>query len=150
MNKIAIIDYGSSNLKSVYNAFEEVSKKYKKKIIVTHCYKDLAKASHIVLPGVGSFESCISGLKKSSLINELEHRVITLKIPFLGVCVGMQMLANIGYEKGVHEGLGWIKGSVKRIKTNNTRLKIPHMGWNELKINETTPFISLLKKKNLF
>lgn len=145
MGLIAIINYGSGNLKSVYNALKNI--KGKNTIVVTSSAKEIKKCSHIILPGVGSFESCIKGLKKSSLLKIIEEKVIELKTPFLGICVGMQMLANKGYENGEFKGLGWIKGSVKKILPKDKNLKIPHMGWNDLIFEKNTPFTENLKKK---
>ena len=129
MANICIIDYGSGNLRSVQKAFEHVAKGNVK---VTSNAADLALASHIVLPGVGAFGDCIAGLKAiPGMIESLEKEVLQNKKPFLGICVGMQLLAEHGHEYGTHAGLGWIKGEVKRIETA-PELPIPHMGWNEL------------------
>ena len=124
-----IIDYGSGNLRSVAKAFEHVSSGSVK---VTSNANDLASATHIVLPGVGAFGDCITGLSTiPGMIDALSAEVLEKKKPFLGICVGMQMLAEFGHEYGKHKGLGWIKGEVKRIETAQ-ELPIPHMGWNEL------------------
>ena len=147
MSLISIIDYGSGNIKSVYNALNFLCEKKKRKLIVTKNYLEIKKSTHIILPGVGSFESCMSGLKKISLRKILEDKVFDDKTPFLGICVGMQMLATIGYENGVFSGLNWIKGEVKKIKPRVKKLKIPHMGWNELEFKKETNFIKELRKK---
>jgi len=147
MGLISIIDYGSGNLKSVYNAIKHLTnQKSKEKVVVTSSISDIKDASHIILPGVGSFQSCVKGLKKSSLTNIIQEKVCTFKTPFLGICVGMQMLASKGYEKGEFSGLNWIKGNVKKISTKNKNLKIPHMGWNNINFKANTPFIKKLKK----
>jgi len=145
MGLISIIDYGSGNIKSVYNALSYLCEK--KKLIVTKDHSEIKKSSHIVLPGVGSFESCISGLKKISLKEILEEKVLNDKTPFLGICVGMQMLATVGHENGIFSGLNWIKGEVKKIKPTVNKLKIPHMGWNELEFKKENNFVKELKKK---
>ena len=96
---------------------------------------DIKNASHIILPGVGAFGDCISGLNATNLIPTLEEEVLEKKKPFLGICVGMQLLAENGFEKGEHKGLGWIKGKVDKIQDNGN-LRIPHMGWNGLKFHK--------------
>ena len=146
MKIITIIDYGTGNLKSVFNAFTKVSDR-NEKIIITNNYKDIDLSSHIVLPGVGTFESCINGLKKISIISEIKENVFYKKKPFLGICVGMQMLAQNGYENGSFEGLGWIEGNVDVLKPNDRSLKIPHIGWNNLVIQKTNNFIEQFERK---
>ena len=147
MSLISIIDYGSGNIKSVYNAFNYLCKEGKKKLIVTNNYSEIKKSTHIILPGVGAFQSCISGLKQISVREVLEEKVLNDKTPFLGICVGMQMLATVGHENGIFSGLNWIKGEVKKIKPTINKLKIPHMGWNELEFKKDTNFIKELRKK---
>ena len=150
MSFISIIDYGSGNLRSVYNALNYILEKKKKKntkITITASKNEINRSSHLILPGVGAFESCINGLKKTSLIETIDKAVQINKVPFLGICVGMQMLAEKGFENGEHDGLGWIKGGVKKINPKNSNLKIPHMGWNDLKIEKNNRFIKSLKKK---
>ena len=147
MNLVSIIDYGSGNIRSVYNALNFLCAPQKKKVIVTKKFSEINKSSHIILPGVGSFESCINGLKESSLIPILEEKIIEKKTPFLGICVGMQMLATTGFENGKFRGLNWIKGEVKKLKTSTNYLKIPHMGWNKLEFKNKSLFISELEKK---
>ncbi len=146
MSFISIINYGSGNLKSVYNAFNKILSR-KQTLKVTSSHQDILKSSHIILPGVGTFESCINGLTKSSLIKSLEDKVLDEKKPFLGICVGMQMLANKGFENGEFTGLGWIEGDVKKIKTSDNTIKIPHMGWNDLQLKKRIGFTKLLLKK---
>lgn len=146
MKLLTIIDYGSGNIKSVYNAFNLISKK-KFKILISSKRSDIEKSSHLVLPGVGSFESCINGLKKSNLIESVLKKVSIEKKPFLGICVGMQMLASKGFENGEFFGLNWIEGNVNKIKKTHHQLKIPHMGWNNLKIKKENYFIKKLKEK---
>ncbi len=133
MADICIIDYGSGNLRSVAKAFEHVAQG---NVTVTRNAADLAKASHIVLPGVGAFGDCINGLKAiNGMTDALEAEILGKKKPFLGICVGMQLLAEYGNEYGSHKGLGWIEGTVDYIKTK-PELPIPHMGWNELEFKK--------------
>lgn len=140
MTQVTIIDYGSGNLHSIAKAFEKVANG--KKIVVSSDARDIEKASHIVLPGVGAFNDCVNGLEKLDGVKAaLQKNVIEKKKPFLGVCVGMQMLADIGLENGEHKGFGWISGRVMPINPKDKSLKIPHMGWNELKINRTHPIL---------
>lgn len=124
-----IIDYGSGNLRSVAKAFSHV---LGREVKVTSDPADLAAASHIVLPGVGAFGDCAAGLRAlDGMVAALEEQVLEKKKPFLGICVGMQLLADVGYEHGEHKGLGWIGGEVIAIKPQNG-LPVPHMGWNSL------------------
>ena len=146
MNVLTIIDYGCGNIKSVYNAFNLISKK-NLKILISSKESDIKKSSHLVLPGVGSFESCIKGLKSSNLIDSILEKVSIEKKPFLGICVGMQMLATKGFENGEFMGLDWIEVNVKKLKKTRKHLKIPHMGWNNLEIKKENIFIKKLKKK---
>jgi imidazole glycerol-phosphate synthase subunit HisH len=130
---VAIIDYGSGNLRSAAKALERVSGT--KNVIVTADPKDVLAADHIVLPGVGAFGDCRSGLYSiEGMVEALEQAVITDGKPFLGICVGMQLMASLGIEFGEHKGLGWIDGVVKGIEVSDPKLKIPHMGWNSLKL----------------
>ncbi|MFZ4125602.1 MAG: imidazole glycerol phosphate synthase subunit HisH [Rickettsiales bacterium] len=131
MKRIAIIDCGAGNLHSVRKAFTHVAPH--DDVHVTTDAEDLATATHIVLPGVGAFADCMNGLKAlPHMIEALEKNVRHGGTPFLGICVGMQMLFERGHEFGVHEGLGWFKGEVKPLAPNDANLKIPHMGWNAL------------------
>ena len=147
MNLLTIIDYGCGNIRSVYNAFNLISKKKKLKIVISSNKSDIDKSSHLVLPGVGSYETCINGLRNSNLIDSILKKVNIEKKPFLGICVGMQMLASKGFENGEFLGLNWIKGNVKKIKKSHELLKIPHMGWNNLLIKKENSFIKKLKEK---
>jgi len=130
--KIIIIDYGSGNLASVRNALELI-KNSNQEILISDNPADLELATHIILPGVGAFGDCISSLKAIPQMQEiLEDQILKYKKPFLGICVGMQLLADVGYEYGKNKGLGFIQGKVKKIDDQNDSLKIPHMGWNDL------------------
>ena len=148
MNNIIIIDYGSGNIKSVFNALNAIINKKSESVTVSSFAKDLKRASHIILPGVGSFKSCIDGLKATGIHEHLSEIVFEKKIPFLGICVGMQMLATRGFEKGDYAGLDWIKGEVRKINVDQRpELKIPHMGWNKLNFKIENDFIRSLKKR---
>jgi glutamine amidotransferase len=133
---VALIDYGSGNLRSAAKAIEAAALAGggKTRVVVTTDAKDLGDASHIVLPGVGAFADCKRGLEAlPGMIEALERHVVRGGKPFLGVCVGMQLMAERGLEHGVHEGLGWIAGEVRRLEPSDPALKIPHMGWNDLR-----------------
>ena len=148
--KIALIDYGSGNLQSAYKALELAGKHRKSKIFITSKSKDLLKADKIVLPGVGTFFDCMRGLKSlSGMIDVLNEVVLKKKKPFLGICIGMQIIATEGKEKGNHKGLGWIKGKVIKIKKNK-KIKIPHMGWNTVKAISKHPIIKRKKFESYF
>lgn len=135
MSTVAIIDYGSGNLRSAAKAFERAAAEagHSQKILVTADPDEVAKAERVVLPGVGAFDDCKKGLDSlSGMVEALKERVLEKGAPFLGICVGMQLLATTGHEHGDHEGLGWIAGDVERLAPLDPGLKIPHMGWNEL------------------
>ena len=135
--KTAIIDYGSGNLRSAAKAFERASADagLDCEICVTGQAADLDDASHIVLPGVGAFGDCMEGLTAlNGMRAALEQNVIEHGKPFLGICVGMQLMAERGVEHGIREGFGWIAGEIAPICPTDSSLKIPHMGWNELEV----------------
>ncbi|MBF0268111.1 MAG: imidazole glycerol phosphate synthase subunit HisH [Alphaproteobacteria bacterium] len=135
MSTVAIIDYGSGNLRSAAKAFERavLEEGLAQKILVTADPEAARQAGRIVLPGVGAFADCKRGLDAvPGMVEALEERVLKAGVPFLGICVGMQLLASQGHEHGDHQGLGWIEGEVDHIAPADAALKIPHMGWNEL------------------
>jgi len=135
--KAVIIDYGSGNLRSAAKAFERAAREsdLDMAVSVTGESGALAGASHIVLPGVGAFADCRAGLEAvPGMIDALEREVRGNGKPFLGICVGMQLMAERGLEFGVHPGFGWIAGDVSALAPADRALKIPHMGWNELRI----------------
>ena len=137
MNTV-IIDYGSGNLHSAHKAFERAATeaKLKDKIIVSAKPEDVEKADRIVLPGVGAFKDCRNGLLAVNGMEEaLRAQVIGKARPFLGICVGMQLMATRGLEHETTKGLGWIAGDVKPIAPSDPTLKIPHMGWNTITPN---------------
>lgn len=130
---VAIIDYGSGNVRSVEKAFQKVITDHDLpfEVTVTADVEQVKNASHIVLPGQGAFADCMRGLcAVPDMVAMLEREVLEAKKPFLGICVGMQLLMERGFEHGEHEGLGWIAGQVVPIRPSDPALKIPHMGWN--------------------
>ena len=132
---VAIVDYGSGNLHSAAKAFERAARDcgYDHPIVVTKDPDEVARAERVVLPGVGAFADCRRGLDAvSGMVEALDTRVRRQGRPFLGICVGMQLMAERGREYEVTAGLGWIPGEVDRITPSDPGLKIPHMGWNTL------------------
>ncbi len=132
---IAIIDYGSGNLRSAAKAFSYVLSQegLSGDVVITDKADIVAKADRIVLPGQGAFGDCIGGLKSvDGMVDALSENVLQRGKPFLGICVGMQLLATRGLEFGEHQGLGWIAGDVVKIIPQDKSLKIPHMGWNTM------------------
>ena len=148
---IAIVDYGSGNISSVFNSFNYVLKKNKisDKIIVTSKPEEIIKAEKVVLPGQGSFKNCMEGiLKISGLKESLEEFTIMKAKPILGICVGMQMFANVGYEEMETRGFGWIPGKVIKIDNQNNYYKLPHIGWNEISIKNKKKLLNGLNDKS--
>ena len=137
--KVAIIDYGSGNLRSAAKAFERAARESgtEAEVTVTPNASDLDSADRIVLPGVGAFGYCMSGLGAlDGVLDALYENVISRGKPFLGICVGMQLMAARGVEHGIHKGLGWIAGEIAPLEPMDPELKIPHMGWNELELTK--------------
>ena len=131
---IIIVDYNSGNISSVINSFKEVAKD-KVNIEVTSDLNKIKSSDKVVLPGQGSFKSCVDALNKiDGLSSTLNEFAISLKKPLLGICVGLQMFADIGYEETETKGLGWISGKVSKINNQNGKYKLPHIGWNQIKI----------------
>ncbi len=126
--KVCILDYGYGNVKSVENLVKFLNFDVK----ISNNETDILEASHLILPGVGSFEYSMNKIKEKIPIKILENEVLSKKKFFMGICVGMQVLANYGYENGKFEGLGWVKGEVKKLQVNN--LSLPHIGWNNCDI----------------
>ena len=144
---VLIIDYGSGNIKSVYNSLKKTLQNLNKSfdLKVSSNLSEIKKADKIILPGVGSFDQCMNRITKiNDLVETLNDQIIIKGKPFLGICVGMQILSDYGYENHKTKGLSWIDGDVISLKKSTSDLqglKIPHMGWNNLSIN---------KKNNLF
>ncbi|MBU6318209.1 MAG: imidazole glycerol phosphate synthase subunit HisH [Alphaproteobacteria bacterium] len=135
MKRIAIVDYGSGNVRSVRKALERAGQSVRGTVstIVTDDPDDLMSVDGIVLPGVGHFADCAAALRsRSGLIEAIHEAVFSHGRPFMGICVGMQLLATFGEEDQITPGLDWISGSVGRLRPSSSRLPIPHMGWNTL------------------
>ena len=142
---VAIVDYGSGNLHSAAKAFERAAREsgHTEPIVVTNDSAKVAAASRIVLPGVGAFADCRAGLDAvSGMVEALNEAVLQRGKPFLGICVGMQLMAERGREYVVTPGLGWIAGEVDRIEPSDPALKIPHMGWNTLNLMTMHPLLT--------
>ncbi len=139
-----IIDYGSGNLHSARKALERAAFEagLSMPVTITSRPEDIRQASHIVLPGVGAFADCRAGLRAIDGMEEaLREAVAETGTPFLGICVGMQLLASRGYERGAHAGLDWIAGDVVELTPSDASLKVPHMGWNTLTPTASHPVL---------
>lgn len=144
---IAIIDYGIGNLASVHNMFKKIGIK---EVIITKDEGEIERADKILLPGVGAFDSAMKHLQSTGLIPLLNKKVLVDKVPTLGICLGMQMLTKSS-EEGIEQGLSWI--DAKTIKFNldpALKLKVPHMGWNYVKVNFENPLIDLVSKNRFY
>ena len=131
---VTIVDYNSGNISSVINSFTEVAKG-KVNLEVTSDLNKIKSSDKVVLPGQGSFKSCIEALNCiNGLTETLDEFVINKKKPLFGICVGLQMFANVGYEETETKGLGWIPGKVSKIDNKNGKYKLPHIGWNQINI----------------
>jgi len=142
---VAIVDYGSGNLHSAHKAFERAAREagLAREVLVTARPEEVVRAEHIVLPGVGAFADCRRGLDAvPGMVAALEETVRGRGRPFLGICVGMQLMAARGLEHEIVEGLGWIPGDVAPIRPDDRNLKIPHMGWNTLDVARAHPALS--------
>ena len=143
MSRVTIIDYGAGNLHSAHKAFERMATPLGITVDVTADPDRVRSADRIMLPGVGAFADCKAGLDAvEGMVEVLEERVIRGGVPFLGVCVGMQLMASEGREKVVTPGLGWIPGAVEKIRPSDPALKIPHMGWNTISVTRPHPVLS--------
>ena len=145
---VTIVDYQSGNLSSVINSFTEVAKG-KVNLKVTSDIKKIKSSDKIVLPGQGSFKSCVDSINSiSGLVDTLKDFAITKKKPLLGICVGLQMFADVGYEEAETKGLGWIPGKVSKIDNKNGKFKLPHIGWNEIEIQKESEIYKNIKNKS--
>ena len=145
---VTIVDYKSGNISSVINSFKEVAKS-KVNIKVTSDLDEIKSSDKLVLPGQGSFKSCIDGLKNiSGMIDVLNEFVINNKKPLFGICVGLQMFADIGYEEKETEGLGWIPGKVSKIDNQKGKYKLPHIGWNQINILKNSKILKGVEKNS--
>ena len=148
---ISVIDYGSGNLKSAAKALEAAVKNIGAsfKVVVTSDPKTIKQSDKIVLPGQGSFRDCYLGIKEISGLNEtLNEFVLEKKKPILGICVGMQLFAKTGYESQETKGFGWIDAEVRKINNMNKKIKLPHMGWNEIELKKDCFLFSQVKNKS--
>jgi glutamine amidotransferase len=145
---VTIVDYNSGNISSVINSFKEVAKE-KIKIEVSSDLDKIKSSDKIVLPGQGSFKSCVDALNSiDGLFDTLNEYTIINKKLLLGICVGFQMFADVGYEETETQGLGWISGEVSKIDNQNGKFKLPHIGWNELNIVKTSQIFKDIKNKS--
>jgi len=143
---IAIVDYGAGNLKSVLNAFRALGENPS----ITQNPADLHKAAAIILPGVGAFGDGMGKLRQLELYDALQDAVIGGKVPFLGICLGLQFTADRSFEMGEFPGLGWIKGEVQLIVPQNGKFRVPHMGWNNIEILQEAPLFKGLEEDPVF
>ena len=148
---VTIVDYNSGNISSVINSFKEVAKE-KIKIEVSSDLDKIKSSDKIVLPGQGSFKSCVDSLNGiDGLVDTLNEITMINKKPLLGICVGFQMFADIGFEEIETQGLGWISGKVSKIDNQNGKFKLPHIGWNELNIvKDSTIFKDIKNKSHMY
>ena len=144
MQTVALIDYGSGNLRSAQKALREAARRrgIAADIVVTADPSIVASADRVVLPGVGAFASCRAGLDASGVYEAMNEAVHGKGAPFLGICVGHQLLATRGLEFGVTPGLDWIAGEVRKLAPSDCSLTIPHMGWNAIKLTREHPLFS--------
>jgi glutamine amidotransferase len=140
--KICILDYGSGNIASVYNAIKSLNFL----VVISNKKKDISESSHIILPGVGSFNLAMKKINKRLPVDFIKNQVINKSKPFLGICVGMQVLAEYGYENEKTEGLNWVPGHVDLIKTQ--KLNLPHVGWNNLLKKNNSKILHNYKKED--
>lgn len=136
MSNVCILDYGSGNVKSVFNLISSVAKQ----VVISNEPAEIQQATHIVLPGVGAFGAAMRKIRERLPLEVLEQAVLSDKKPFLGICVGMQVLASRGMEFGECLGLGWIPGIVEKIGSKN--LPLPHIGWNNISCNRHSPLLA--------
>jgi len=145
---VTIVDYKSGNISSVINSFKEVAQD-KVKIEVTSDVSKIKLSDKVVLPGQGSFKSCVDALKSiNGLVDSLNDFVMINKKPLLGICVGLQMFADVGYEETETKGLGWISGKVTKINNQNGKYKLPHIGWNQINILKGSKIFKDVKDKS--
>ena len=135
-----ILDYGSGNVRSVYNMLKYLNFE----AVVSNEKKDIQNCSHVILPGVGAFGASMENIIREIPLNLLENEILTKGKPFLGICVGMQVLAEEGHEFGVHKGLGWIPGVVKKLDSKG--LPLPQIGWNDLIIEKSNILLNDLEE----
>jgi imidazole glycerol-phosphate synthase subunit HisH len=142
---VVVVDYGMGNLRSVAKALEAVGAR----VSIATKPEDVRNGERIVLPGQGAFRDCIANLRATGLVDALTVEVLEKHKPFLGICLGLQLLADVSYENGTFEGLGWIPGRVERVTVTDSSLKLPHIGWNDVAFRDT-PLADGLKKNPIF
>ena len=145
---VTIVDYNSGNISSVINSFKEVAKD-RVNIEVTSVLNRIKLSDKVVLPGQGSFKSCVEALNNiDGLIDTLNEFAIINKKPLLGICVGLQMFADVGYEETETKGLGWISGKVSKINNQGGKFKLPHIGWNQINIIKDSKIFQIIKNNS--
>jgi glutamine amidotransferase len=145
---VTIVDYDSGNIRSVINSFKETAAD-NVKIEVTSDLNKIKSSDKVVLPGQGSFKSCVEALNKiNGLVETLNDFAINKKKPLLGICVGLQMFADVGYEEIETKGLGWISGKVSKIDNHNGKYKLPHIGWNQINILKESKIFKDIKNNS--
>ena len=145
---VTIVDYNSGNISSVINSFKEVAKD-KVNIEVTSNLNKIKSSDKVVLPGQGSFKSCVDALNNiDGLVDTLNEFAISKKKPLLGICVGLQMFADVGFEESETKGLGWISGKVLKINNQNGKYKLPHIGWNQINILKESKIFKDIKNNS--
>ena len=145
---VTIVDYKSGNISSVINSFKEVAEN-KVKIEVTSDINKIKSSDKVVLPGQGSFKSCVDALTSiNGLVDTLNDFAINNKKPLLGICVGLQMFADVGFEETETKGLGWISGKVSKIDNQNGKYKLPHIGWNQINIVKDSKIFKDIKNNS--
>ena len=145
---VTIVDYKSGNISSVINSFQAVAQN-NININVTEDLNLIKSSDKIVLPGQGSFKSCIDALNNiSGLVDTLKDFALVNKKPLLGICVGLQMFADVGYEEAETKGLGWISGKVSKIDNKNGKYKLPHIGWNEIEFMKNSKIFNGIENKS--
>lgn len=144
--KVLIVDYGMSNLGSVKRSFEECGAE----VLITDDHKDLKLATHIVLPGVGTFLKGMESLRAHGWVDSIRKAILVDRIPFLGICLGMQLMASEGEEGGIVKGLGLISGKVVRLKKDSLKSRIPHVGWNEVCLVRDSPLFYNIRNNSDF
>ena len=145
---VTIVDYKSGNISSVINSFQAVAED-NININVTEDVNQIKSSDKIVLPGQGSFKSCVDGLNNiSGLVDTLKDFALVNKKPLLGICVGLQMFADVGYEEAETKGLGWIPGKVSKIDNKNGKYKLPHIGWNEIEFMKNSKIYDGIENKS--
>ncbi len=146
MTVVTVIDYGMGNLHSVRSSLETIGAD----VVMAATPDAVLDAERILLPGVGAFGECLTNLRASGMVDALREQVLERGRPMLGICVGMQALAAFGEEMGRHEGLGWIPGTVRKLDVAAQRLRIPHVGWNEVQILKPHPVLKDVKPQSTF